>query len=66
MYNSNKITDGGAEKLNQLKSEIAEFDSQTVGIRIYSNFGESEFSKQIGRQWGEEVAGSLRHLGLKN
>ena len=66
LYDSNKITSKGVEKLNQLKREIAEFDSQSVGIRIYSNFGESEFSKQIGRQRGEEVAGYLRHLGLKN
>ncbi len=66
LYNSNRITSEGVEKLNQLKTEIAEFDSQSVGIRIYSNFGDSDFSKQIGRQRGEEVAGYLRHLGLKN
>ena len=66
LYDSNRITSEGVEKLNQLKREIAEFDSQSLGIRIYSNFGESEFSKQIGRQRGEEVAGYLRHLGLKN
>jgi outer membrane protein OmpA-like peptidoglycan-associated protein len=66
LYDSNTITDEGVEKLNQLKNQIAQFDSQSFGIRIYSNFGESEFSKQIGRQRGEEVAGYLRHLGLKN
>ena len=66
LFDSNKITSEGVEKLNQLKKEIAEFDSQTVGVRIYSNFGESEFSQQIGRQRGEEVAGYLRHLGLKH
>lgn len=66
LYDSNRITSEGVEKLNQLKKEVAEFDSQSVGIRIYSNFGESEFSKQIGRQRGEEVAGYLRHLGLKH
>lgn len=66
LYDSNRITTEGIEKLNQFKKEIAEFDSASAGIRIYSNFGESEFSKQIGRQRGEEVAGYLRHLGLKN
>ena len=66
LFDSNKITSEGVENLNQLKKEIAEFDSQTVGVRIYSNFGESEFSQQIGKQRGEEVAGYLRHLGLKN
>ncbi len=50
----------------QVKKEIAEFDSQTVAVRIYSNVGESEFSREIGRERGEEVAGYLRHLGLKN
>ncbi|MGB3637199.1 MAG: hypothetical protein WBA39_06345 [Rivularia sp. (in: cyanobacteria)] len=66
LFDSNKITTEGVEKLNQLKNQILQFDSQTVAVRIYSNFGESEFSKQIGRQRGEEVAGYLRHLGLKN
>ncbi len=66
LYDSNRITSEGVEKLNQIKKQVAEFDSQSVGIRIYSNFGESKFSKQIGRQRGEEVAGYLRHLGLKN
>ncbi len=66
LYDSKRITSEGVEKLNQLKKEVAEFDSQSVGIRIYSNFGESKFSKQIGRQRGEEVAGYLRHLGLKH
>lgn len=66
LFDSNQITSEGVEKLNQLKKEIAEFDSQTVAVRIYSNIGESEFSQQIGRERGEEVAGYLRHLGLKN
>ncbi|MEO1433363.1 MAG: hypothetical protein AAFV71_30710 [Cyanobacteria bacterium J06633_8] len=66
LFDSNKITTQGVEKLNQLANIVKEFDFQTVGIRIYSNFGESEFSKKIGRQRGEQVAGYLRHLGLKN
>ncbi|AFY55928.1 outer membrane protein/peptidoglycan-associated (lipo)protein [Rivularia sp. PCC 7116] len=66
LFDSNKITTQGVEKLNQLKNIVKEFDSQTVAIRVYSNFGESEFSRKIGRQRGEEVAGYLRHLGLKN
>ncbi len=66
LFDSNKITSEGVEKLNQLKKQIAEFDSQIVGVRIYSSFGESEFSQEIGRERGEEVAGYLRHLGLKN
>lgn len=63
---SNRITSNGVETLNQLEKKIAEFDHQSVGIRVYSNFGKSEFSQQIGRQRGEEVAGYLRHLGLKH
>ncbi|MBV6623889.1 MAG: hypothetical protein KI793_13300 [Rivularia sp. (in: Bacteria)] len=66
LFDSNRITNQGVEKLNKLKEKVKEFDSQTVGIRIYANFGESEFSKKIGKQRGEEVAGYLRHLGLKN
>ena len=66
LYNSNKITDGGAEKLNQLKSEIAEFDSQTVGVRFILILVSQSLVEQIGRERGEEVAGYLRHLGLKN
>lgn len=66
LLDSNKITDGGVTTLNQLKKKIAEFDPQSVGIRVYSNLGESEFSREIARKRGEEVAGYLRHLGLKH
>jgi hypothetical protein len=66
LYDSNRITSEGVESLNQLKKKIAQFDPQTVAIRIYSNSGESEFSQQIARQRGEEAAGYLRHLGLKH
>ncbi|MEL7242591.1 MAG: hypothetical protein AAF063_02430 [Cyanobacteria bacterium J06643_5] len=63
---SNKITTQGVENLNNLKQEISEFESQNLGIRIYSNPDKSNFGQQIARQRGEEVAGYLRHLGLKN
>ena len=63
---SNRITGEGVETLNQLAKKIAEFDYQSVGIRVYSNFGKSEFSQKISRKRGEEVAGYLRHLGLKH
>ena len=54
------------ENLNQLKQEISEFESQILGIRIYSNSDKSDFGQQISTQRGEEIAGYLRHLGLKN
>lgn len=63
---SNKITAQGVENLNNLKQEISEFESQNLGVRIYSNPDKSDFGQQIARQRGEEVAGYLRHLGLKN
>lgn len=66
LVDSNKITSQGVETLDQLKKQAVEFDSQSVGIRIFSNPGESEFTQQIGRQRGEEIAGYLRYLGLKH
>lgn len=63
---SNRITGQGLETLNQLKQKIAEFDPRSVGIRVYSNIGKSELSQKIGRKQGDEVAGYLRHLGLKH
>ncbi|MDY6902020.1 MAG: hypothetical protein SWZ49_28700 [Cyanobacteriota bacterium] len=63
---SNRITTQGVEKLNQLKQEISGFESQNLGIRIYSNADKSDFGQQIATQRGEEIAGYLRHLGLKN
>lgn len=63
---SNRITGQGVENLNKLKQEISEFESKNLGIRIYSNPDKSDFGQQIARQRGEEVAGYLRHLGLKN
>jgi outer membrane protein OmpA-like peptidoglycan-associated protein len=66
LFDSNKITSVGVETLNQLEKNIVEFDPQTVGIRIFSNSGESEFSQEIARKRGEEIAGYLRHLGLKH
>ncbi|MEB3216816.1 MAG: hypothetical protein VKN72_11375 [Nostocales cyanobacterium 94392] len=66
LVDSNKITSQGVETLDQLKNQAVEFDSQSVGIRIFSNPGESEFTQRIGRQRGEEIAGYLRYLGLKH
>ncbi|MBE9215786.1 hypothetical protein IQ247_24505 [Plectonema cf. radiosum LEGE 06105] len=66
LVDSNRITSQGVETLDQLKKQAIEFDSQSVGIRIFSNPGESEFTQQIGRQRGEEIAGYLRYLGLKH
>ncbi|MCJ8282679.1 MAG: hypothetical protein MJK14_23370 [Rivularia sp. ALOHA_DT_140] len=66
LFDSNKIAGEGVEKLNQLKKKIAEFDHQSAAVRIYSNSAQSDFSQQIARQRGEEIAGYLRHLGLKN
>ncbi|MGB3654826.1 MAG: hypothetical protein WBA41_26970 [Rivularia sp. (in: cyanobacteria)] len=66
MPDSNRITSQGVESLDRLEKQAVEFEPQSVGIRIYSNSGESEFSQEIGRQRGEEVAGYLRHLGLKH
>ncbi|MEM1393848.1 MAG: hypothetical protein AAGG00_11270 [Cyanobacteria bacterium P01_H01_bin.150] len=63
---SNTITSQGLKNLNQLKQEIAEFESQGVGIRIYANSDKPQFGQQIARQRGEQIAGYLRHLGLKN
>ncbi|MEM6404531.1 MAG: hypothetical protein AAF757_30625, partial [Cyanobacteria bacterium P01_D01_bin.116] len=63
---SNTITSQGLKNLNQLKREIAEFESQGVGIRIYANSDKPQFGQQIARQRGEQIAGYLRHLGLKN
>ncbi|MBF2017326.1 MAG: hypothetical protein IGS23_19405 [Rivularia sp. T60_A2020_040] len=66
LVDSNKITSEGVETLDKFKNQAVEFDSQSVGIRIFSNPGESEFTQQIGRQRGEEIAGYLRYLGLKH
>jgi len=66
LFDSNKITSQGLEQLNKINQEVTEFESQNVGIRIYSNSDESQFGQQIARQRGEEVAGYLRHLGLTN
>lgn len=66
LSDSNKITSEGVKALNLLKQEIIEFEHQTVGIRVHSNIGDSEFGRKIARQRGEEVAGYLRGLGLKN
>ncbi len=66
LSDSNQITQQDVAKLNQLEKEIAEFDHRSVGIRIHANFGESDVSRGIGQKRGEEVAGYLRHLGLKN
>ena len=63
---SNRITTQGVENLNQLKQEISEFESQNLGIRIYSNSDISDFGQQISSQRGEEIAVYLRHHGLKN
>ncbi|MGF1673947.1 MAG: hypothetical protein ACFCUV_09720 [Rivularia sp. (in: cyanobacteria)] len=66
LVDSNRITSQGVETLDQLKNQAVEFDSQSVGIRIFSNPGESQFTQQIARQRGEEIAGYLRYLGLKH
>ncbi|NJN11572.1 MAG: hypothetical protein HC815_27805 [Richelia sp. RM1_1_1] len=66
LVDSNRITSQGVETLDKLKKQAVEFDSQSVGIRIFPNPGESEFTQQIGRQRGEEIAGYLRYLGLKH
>ena len=66
LSDSNRITSQGLANLNQLKQEISEFEPQNLAIRIYSNPDKSDFGQQIATQRGEEIAGYLRHLGLKN
>ncbi len=66
LVDSNKITNQGVETLDKLEKQVVEFDHKSVGIRIFSNPGESELSQEIARERGEEIAGYLRYLGLKH
>jgi outer membrane protein OmpA-like peptidoglycan-associated protein len=63
---STQIPDEGVQMLNKLAEKIAEFDPQTVAIRVISNFGDSESYQSLGQERGEEVAGYLRDRGLKH
>lgn len=63
---STQIPEDGVQKLNKLAQKIAQFNPQTVGIRVISIFGNAESSQDFSHQRGEEVAGYLRDRGLKH
>jgi hypothetical protein len=54
------ITSEGLETINLLSEQILEYDPRNVAIKVTTNLGVSQSSQTLGKQRGEQVAGSLR------
>ncbi|MEM7554558.1 MAG: hypothetical protein AAF378_10730 [Cyanobacteria bacterium P01_A01_bin.84] len=60
------IENQSLETLKQIAREIKQYQSEKVNIRIHTNSGKSKFSQTIAEKRGKEIAGFIRHLGLKH
>jgi outer membrane protein OmpA-like peptidoglycan-associated protein len=63
------LTDQGKKTLDKLSHEIAEFNEQTIGVRVIghtSRFGEADFNQTLSQKRAQTVANYLRDRGLKH
>lgn len=63
------LTDASKQTLNRLAQAIAEFNTQTVSVRVIghtSRFGSVEANKRLSQQRAQVVANYLRQRGLKH
>jgi outer membrane protein OmpA-like peptidoglycan-associated protein len=66
---SAQLTDKGKETLDKLSREIAEFNEQTIAVRVIghtSKFGEADFNQTLSQKRAQTVANYLRDRGLKH
>ncbi|WP_315790594.1 phosphate ABC transporter substrate-binding/OmpA family protein [Fischerella sp. JS2] len=63
------LTDKGKATLDKLSREIAEFNEQTIAVRVIghtSKFGEADFNQTLSQKRAQTVANYLRDRGLKH
>ncbi|MEM7580781.1 MAG: hypothetical protein ACFB02_08820 [Mastigocoleus sp.] len=60
------VSNEDLQTLKQIAGKIKQYKSDKVNIYIKTNSGKSEFTQTIAKKRGEEIAGYLRHLGLKH